>query len=54
MEKNDIEFNIRLIGMTIFLIASFSTDEVIESQFLMSLSIISGLSLIRQISNNNK
>ncbi len=42
------------MAMMAFLIASFATTDIIESQFLISLSIISALSLIRQISNNNK
>jgi hypothetical protein len=54
MKKTDIEFYIRLSVMIISLMASFTTKDFIESQFLISLSIMSGLSLIRQISEHNK
>ncbi len=42
------------MAMMAFLIASFATIDILEIKFLISLSIISALSLIRQISNNNK
>jgi general stress protein CsbA len=54
MKRTDIEFYVRLLVMIISLTASFATKDVIESQFLISLSIMSGLSLIRQISDYNK
>jgi hypothetical protein len=54
MKKTDIEFCVRLLVMIISLMASFITKDFIESQFLISLSIMSGLSLIRQISDHNE
>ena len=46
--------SIKLIAMVMLFIASFAAKDIIVSQFLISLSIIVGLNLMRQISNNNK
>ena len=40
--------------MVMLFIASFAAKDIIVSQFLISLSTIVGLNIIRQISNNNK